>query len=468
MTPGSTAYATVGSTILTAADIAAGYVDVPVHIGSFQGWNVLTAVTPSETSPHFALGLATHEPAPPTIRAASDDQGPQTGPVANGGTTDDATPTITIFEEGLPPKPQGSPGHAPYGGNELFGATVELREGSTLIGTATMGYDGLVDITSAALAPGFHNLTAVIIDRAGNPSVPSAPFGVTIAADGSGGSGSGGQVLNSDQYGDTLIGGAGGDTLNAGRGPDQLTGGGGADDFAFAALPWNAGHVTDFAAGSDRLDLSALLRDAGYTGADPIVDHYVILESDGAGGTRVLVDTNGAASGGDWPFLITTLDHVSPGGLTWAQLSGGGGTAQSPPPPDGGGGGGQVINSSQYGDTLTGGAGNDTLNAGRGPDQLTGGDGADHFAWAAEPWNAGHVTDFRPGIDKLDLRALLHAYTGADPIADHWMELRTTLAGTQVYIDTDGPSGPSPYMFLITTLDHVQAAQLNAGDWIIR
>ena len=45
-----------------------------------------------------------------------------------------------------------------------------------VLGTATMGYDGLVAITPVGLSPGLHNLTAVIIDRAGNPSAPSAAF----------------------------------------------------------------------------------------------------------------------------------------------------------------------------------------------------------------------------------------------------------------------------------------------------
>jgi Ca2+-binding RTX toxin-like protein len=245
-----------------------------------------------------------------------------------------------------------------------------------------------------------------------------------------------------------------------------LTGKGGGDAFVFAKLPWNAGHVTDFAVGTDRLDLSAIFQASGYAGSDPVADGRMTLQSDGAGGTKVYFDHD-ATNGGDWPFLITTLDQVSPTGLTWAQLSADTGGTSGPPP---GGGSGEVINSPGPGSTLTGGAGDDTLNASQGQDQLTGAGGADHFVWRNLPWNAGHVTDFVSGQDKLDLRPLFQAssYSGSDPIADRWLEFRPDGAGnTQVYVDHDGPD-TGDWPFLITTLDGVAPAQIAASDWIFR
>lgn len=261
-----------------------------------------------------------------------------------------------------------------------------------------------------------------------------------------------GEVIISQRYGDTLVGGSGADTILAGRGPDQVTGGDGADEFIYRQTPWSAGHLTDFHVGEDRLDLSELLSDNGYSGSDPVADGWVSFV-DAGGSTQVFVDTNGPASGGDWPFLITTLDGVSVS--TWAQLSGGGGEPPPPPPPpeedDG-----QVLTSDQYGDVLAGGSGDDTLNAGQGPDQLTGAGGADRFVFGALPWNAGHVTDFTPGADKLDLSGL-----GAGQV-----ELRSDGGNTQVYFDPDDPNaGQWPY--LITTLDGVSPSQLSAGDWIV-
>ncbi|RAK60584.1 hypothetical protein DJ021_12600 [Phenylobacterium hankyongense] len=300
-------------------------------------------------------------------------------------------------------------------------------------------------------------------------TAPSPPAG------GGGTGGPPGQVLTSHQYADTLSGGAGADTLNAGQGPDLLTGGAGGDSFVFAQLPWNAGHVSDFAVGVDHLDLSALLAASGYQGSDPVADGYVSFVADGNGGTEVLYDTDGRASGATVQYRITDLDHVAPNGLTWAQLSSG--AAPSPPAEGGGGTGGtggqsgQVLTSASYGDHLAGGAGADTLNAGQGPDSLTGGAGADRFVFAQLPWNAGHVTDFTPGTDTLDLRALFQAagYQGSDPLADHRLEFRADGSGsTQVYFDADGNGANSQWPTLITTLDGVAPSQIGAGDWLFR
>jgi Ca2+-binding RTX toxin-like protein len=275
-------------------------------------------------------------------------------------------------------------------------------------------------------------------------------------------------TITSNDYGSTLQGLDGNDTLVAGHGADVLTGGAGADVFQFKVLPWNAGHITDFVVGTDRLDLSPLFSASGYSGSDPVKDGYVILSSNGAGGTTVSFDSDGPGTANPWPTTITTLDHVSSAGLTWAQLSSGGG-APAPPTPGGGGGTpGQVLTSSSYGATLTGGAGADTLNAGQGPDVLTGGAGSDHFAFAKPPWNAGHITDFSPGSDLLDLRQLFAqtSYSGANPLADNWLQFRADGSGnTQVYVDTDGPSGGN-WPTLVTTLDHVSPGQISAGDWI--
>ena len=126
--------------------------------------------------------------------------------------------------------------------------------------------------------------------------------------------GGAGQVLTSTYAGATLIGGSGGDTLNASQGSDRLTGGGGADSFVFRAMPWNAGHITDFQVGADKIDVSGLYAN-GYRGTDPVGDGYVSFVSDGAGGTKVLLDTDGPGGANSLKFLITTLDGVAPASL---------------------------------------------------------------------------------------------------------------------------------------------------------
>ena len=282
---------------------------------------------------------------------------------------------------------------------------------------------------------------------------------------------SSGEVITSPAPGSNVSGTSGSDTIYASQGPDTITTGSGSDVVAFRDLPWNAGHVTDFQLGSDHLDLSAIFQASGYTGSDPVADGRMRFEDDGAGGTRIYFDRD-QANGGDWPFLITTLDHVSASGLTWAQLStsasaGGGGG-------EGGGSGGpapgEVITSDQYGDTLAGGSGDDTLNAGQGPDTLTGNGGADHFTFNDLPWRAGVITDFTPGVDKLDLRPLFQAagYSGTDPIGDHHLEFRDDGQGnTAVYFDRDDPNA-GDWPFFITTLQGVTPGQIGSGDWMFR
>jgi len=72
---------------------------------------------------------------------------------------------------------------------------------------------------------------------------------------------------------------------------------------------------------------------------------------------------------------------------------------------------GSVLTAQDGGSNLVGGAGDDTLIAGHGPDTLTGAGGADVFRFGSVPWSAGHVTDFTPGTDQLDLSALLSGAT---------------------------------------------------------
>ena len=274
--------------------------------------------------------------------------------------------------------------------------------------------------------------------------------------------GGGGQVLTSAYPGATLIGGGGADTLNASQGGDQLTGGAGGDTFAFRAMPWSAGRITDFQVGSDRLDLSALYTN-GYRGADPVGDGYVRFVADGAGGTKVMLDVDGPAGGSAISYQVVTLQGVSPNGLTTGQVLGGGGPAPAPS------GDGQVLISPYPGASLGGGAGADTLQASRGPDQLTGGAGKDHFVFGDLPWSAGRITDFQPGADVLDLRALFSqaGYHGGDPRADGYLRLEDNgMGGTKVLFDADGWGPGHAWPTTITTLDGVKPWAVSGSDFL--
>jgi Ca2+-binding RTX toxin-like protein len=163
-----------------------------------------------------------------------------------------------------------------------------------------------------------------------------------------------------------------------------------------------------------------------------VKDGWVTLESDGAGGTLLGFDHDGpTGSSPVWPNRIIDIEHVSPTGLTWAQLEGPG----------------LNLVATTSSSVLTGGLANDTLSASDGLDTLTGGAGGDHFVFTKEPWAPVHITDFQPGADVLDLSALFkqYGYAGTDPVADGWVTFESDgNGGTLVGFDHDGPTGSSP------------------------
>jgi len=336
-------------------------------------------------------------------------------------------------------------------------------------------------------------ITAVVLTDTGAQTVTANNLGDTIA---------------SNDHGSTLIGGTGNDTLIAGHGADTLTGGAGSDTFAFDVVPWSAGHVTDFTPGTDKIDLSGVLSSYGYAGTNPIGDGWLNLVSDGAGNTQVMVNPHDPSW--PWSYLITTLDHVAPTSLANGDFGYGSsastsdgttaGTTSSDGTTGNAGSGpvtetagsytvaadvtnvtltgttAQTINANNLGDTITsndhastliGGTGNDTLIAGHGADTLTGGGGSNTFVFNVTPWSAGHVTDFTPATDKIDLSGVLssYGYTGTNPIADGWVSLAADGAGnTQVLMNPHDPSWP--WSYTITTLDHVSPTQITNSDWV--
>lgn len=296
-----------------------------------------------------------------------------------------------------------------------------------------------------------------------------------------------GQVLYSTQTPDTVTGGAGADTIYAGRGADVLTGGGGADVFVYQNVPWSAGEITDFRVGQDKLDLGPLFNGVRYQGADPIHDGYVVLQSDGHGGTEVMWDPDGAKGPDPATIALVDLLHVSPASLDASNLL----VADYKPTLGGmlnnflnGGtsslgtaiGGvvnhltgalvkGQMIVSNAWPDTLVGGMGNDTLVAGPGADKLTGGLGDDLFVIRSP--DGSEITDFRPGSDRIDVSGALSnaGWHGADPFADGTLTLSDNgKGGTEVHISFAGDGG-SPW--LLTTIDRVLPSQLHSSDWVV-
>lgn len=115
----------------------------------------------SPASPGFTLVVDTAAPVAPVITQAIDDVGTITGAIGSGQTTNDPLPRLVGTSEPL--------------------ATVNIYEGTTLVGTGTADADGnwTVDIT-VPLGTGSHTFTAEATDQAGNTGAPSADFSLTI------------------------------------------------------------------------------------------------------------------------------------------------------------------------------------------------------------------------------------------------------------------------------------------------
>src|SRR5207237_1260016 len=142
---------------------------------------------------------------------------------------------------------------------------------------------------------------------------------------------------------------------------DTLTGGAGADSFNFTVAPGaaNADAITDFASGTDKIHLDALVMNALGTGGTFASGDVRFYAASGASGghdadDRVVYDTTGGAGN----------------------------------------------------DSLSGNAGNDWLEGGAGNDQLNGGGDQDSFAFRESgATNADVVTDFAGNWDKIQLDA---------------------------------------------------------------
>ncbi|WP_304524191.1 Ig-like domain-containing protein [Cupriavidus sp. MP-37] len=103
-------------------------------------------------------------PAAPVLASVTDDATPSTGPLADGDSTNDSTPTLS--------------------GTAEAGSTISIYNGSTLIGTTTAdATTGAWSFTpTSPLADGAVSLTVTATDAAGNTSAPSTPFTLTLDA----------------------------------------------------------------------------------------------------------------------------------------------------------------------------------------------------------------------------------------------------------------------------------------------
>lgn len=323
----------------------------------------------------------------------------------------------------------------------------------------------------------------------------------------------GNDVINTGAGNDVLRGGGGNDVLNGGQGRDVIDGGDGLDrwggdtSFSNQAVTINLNGVSTYldtgkvrgieamdlvtGGGNDRItgynwstDLQRNMADHVSTGGGNDVITYYMGGDDtidgGSGNDRLVLfyqgdsndvwlnDITGSLAGGySGTFDGLGNNNVHFSGIerfVFTDLSNGNDLIKTGDGADVlnggagndslyGGGGNDVLNGGNDDDHLFGNAGNDKLNGGSGIDVMTGGGGADRFIFAPNH-EIGLITDFRHGVDKLDLKAFDFADAGealsyaADMVAD----------SSVVFTFSDGNT---------LTLENFTKATLTAVDFIL-
>jgi VCBS repeat-containing protein len=108
-----------------------------------------------------SVSIDTKNPNAPLITTVADNATPVEGNVLNNGSTNDTTPTLS--------------------GTAEAGSTVTIRDGTTVLGTATANNTtGAWTFTPAALPQGAHNFSTTATDAAGNISTASNSYSVSI------------------------------------------------------------------------------------------------------------------------------------------------------------------------------------------------------------------------------------------------------------------------------------------------
>ncbi|MDV5847194.1 Ig-like domain-containing protein [Enterobacter hormaechei] len=135
-----------------------------VDLGRGEHTFTATAKDPmgnESASSSWTVTIDTDAPVKPTIDAALDDVGSVQGNLANGGTTDDPTPTLS--------------------GKAEAGSTVKIYDQNGLLGEVTAKADGTWSFSPVAKLPeGEHRFHVTATDRAGNTSADSDDFVLTL------------------------------------------------------------------------------------------------------------------------------------------------------------------------------------------------------------------------------------------------------------------------------------------------
>lgn len=127
---------------------------------SFTAQATDAAGNTSVSSTSFSLNVDTTPPALPVLTSILDDVGNAATPVANGGFTNDAQPTLS--------------------GTAEAGSTVKIFDNGVQIGSVTATGGAWSFTPSPALSNGSHNLTFTATDAVGNASAPTAGYVINV------------------------------------------------------------------------------------------------------------------------------------------------------------------------------------------------------------------------------------------------------------------------------------------------
>ncbi|WP_438943899.1 beta strand repeat-containing protein, partial [Pseudomonas sp. N8] len=306
------------------------------------------------------------------------------------------------------------------------GPFIAINDGASFTAAADGNYQ--IHVINIANPGGGNSNTAenyqltLTVDYAGAQDKTTDYHGTYTASDNHGGSDSAsvgisyqaGHTLTGTSGDDVLLAGEGDNTLNAGDGNDILSAGSGNN-----TLHGGAGDDLLYSgAGNDLLDGGTGNDTASYAHATAAVTVNLGL----------LAAQNTLGAGTD---TLTGIENLVGSNFN-DTLTGDAGSNRI----DGGLGH----------DVLNGGGGDDLLIGGLGNNTLTGGSGADTFQWRAG--NSGHdvITDFTPGVDKLDLSQLLQGENGSTASLDDYLHFSVSGSGASVTtsIDVSALAGATP------------------------
>lgn len=403
---------------------------------SFTAQATDAAGNTSAASAAFVLTIDTTAPSAPVIVSVNDNVAPIIGTVANGGTTDDTTPTLS--------------------GTAEANSTVKVFEGATQVGTTIADGSGAWSFTTGVEPAGLHSFTATATDALGNASGASSAYAVNIVTSLPPTATADSWIVSQSTPATFALSAALGNDTSANGGVLTVTGISATQNGTYAstaAIP--NGATISLGSGGFTFNVG------NATGSQT----FWYRVSDSNGGTAVSSVTfaikevqNGANTSDAIDLTGQSYDH--------SYLDGGSGADALTGDPVKGF------------DNLQGGNGDDVLVGGWGSDLLTGGGGNDVFRYLLASDAVDTITDFTltgNSADKLDFHGLLGTFTGTTLIAGAYsnaftggfLQFVTSGGNTTVQYDSNGSVGGADWHDLVVLTGVTTLTSTSTGNFIL-